>query len=128
MCGIISLLAYCLTLAPAAHGDDAAASAMPWIRLADDGRTFVFEGAGKRFVPWGFNYDHDEKGTLLEDYWETDWQRVVQDFQESRRRAVLAVPDALPSEGDQASDRQRTTPLVSSSSVPSPREREAASS
>src|SRR5262245_10303723 len=57
---------------------------VPWIRLSDDGRTFVLDGTATRFTPWGFNYDHDEKGTLLEDYWETDWPRVAEDFQEMK--------------------------------------------
>ncbi len=57
---------------------------MQSIRVADDRRTFVLEGTGKRFTPWGFNYDHDEKGTLLEDYWEADWDRVAEDFQEMK--------------------------------------------
>jgi hypothetical protein len=35
-------------------------------------------------VPWGFNYDHDEKGRLLEDYWEKEWPKVAQDFVEMR--------------------------------------------
>jgi len=38
------------------------------IRVSDDGRGFVTD-AGIRFTPWGFNYDHDETGRLLEDYW-----------------------------------------------------------
>jgi hypothetical protein len=57
---------------------------MPWIRLAADGRSFVLDGTGKRFTPWGFNYDHDEKGALLEDYWERDWPRVEEDFKEMK--------------------------------------------
>ena len=38
------------------------------IRVSDDGRGFVTD-TGSRFTPWGFNYDHDENGRLLEDYW-----------------------------------------------------------
>ena len=34
---------------------------MPWVRVADDKQTFVLETCGRPFVPWGFNYDHDEK-------------------------------------------------------------------
>src|SRR5262249_8884041 len=54
------------------------------VRPAADGRSFVLDGTNKRFIPWGFNYDHDEKGTLLEDYWESDWNRVAEDFQEMK--------------------------------------------
>ena len=28
------------------------------------------------FVPWGFNYDHDETGRLIEDYWDDEWAKV----------------------------------------------------
>lgn len=62
----------------------ASVSSMPSIRIAGDRRTFILEGTSKRFTPWGFNYDHDEKGTLLEDYWESDWPRVAEDFQEMK--------------------------------------------
>ncbi|MCI0683164.1 MAG: cellulase family glycosylhydrolase [Gemmataceae bacterium] len=57
---------------------------MPWIRVAKDGRTFVEENTFRRFTPLGFNYDHDEKGALIEDYWETDWPRVEEDFKEMK--------------------------------------------
>lgn len=39
---------------------------------------------GALFVPWGFNYDHDEKNRLLEDYWEAEWPKVEQDFAEMK--------------------------------------------
>jgi hypothetical protein len=52
------------------------------VRLSPDRRGFSLEPSGRRFVPWGFNYDHDEKGRLLEDYWENEWQKVVEDFRE----------------------------------------------
>src|SRR5262249_46666725 len=38
------------------------------------------EPSGKPFVPWGFNYDHDTQGRLIEDYWETEWDAVERDF------------------------------------------------
>ncbi|MGE5297539.1 MAG: DUF6807 family protein, partial [Solirubrobacterales bacterium] len=41
---------------------------MSRIRVSNDGRGFVTE-TGSRFTPWGFNYDHDEAGRLMEDYW-----------------------------------------------------------
>ena len=34
---------------------------MPWVRVADDKHGFVLSPSGKPFVPWGFNYDHDEE-------------------------------------------------------------------
>ncbi len=57
---------------------------MPRVRLSDDGRGFVLEGTGRAFVPWGFNYDHDGRGRLIEDYWDTEWERVEADFREMR--------------------------------------------
>ncbi len=57
---------------------------MEWVRVSRDHRSFVFERSGRRFTPWGFNYDHDEKGRLIEDYWETEWPRIEQDFGEMK--------------------------------------------
>ena len=45
------------------------AAEMDFIRVADDKRSFVLEKSGREFAPWGFNYDHDEAGRLIEDYW-----------------------------------------------------------
>ncbi|MEN6337334.1 MAG: DUF6807 family protein, partial [Phycisphaerales bacterium] len=49
-------------------GSASAAAPMGQIRVSDDGRGFV-TATGSRFSPWGFNYDHDEAGRLVEDYW-----------------------------------------------------------
>ena len=53
------------------------------IKVAADGRGFATE-SGKPFLPWGFNYDHDDKGRLLEDYWDAEWSSVVGDFAEMK--------------------------------------------
>ncbi len=45
-----------------------ASGGMERIRVSDDGRGFVTD-TGRPLTPWGFNYDHDENGRLLEDYW-----------------------------------------------------------
>jgi hypothetical protein len=60
-----------------------AVAALEWIRVAPDGTHFV-TSSGRRFVPWGFNYDHDETGRLLEDYWQSEWARVKEDFREMK--------------------------------------------
>src|SRR5262245_32300963 len=52
------------------------------IVVAADGHGFVETPSGREFVPWGFNYDHDERGRLLEDYWVGEWSKVVGDFHE----------------------------------------------
>lgn len=67
-----------------------AAKAMEWVRTGKDQRTFVRE-SGKVFLPWGFNYDHDEQGRLLEDYWDAEWPKVEKDFREMKRLGANVV-------------------------------------
>jgi hypothetical protein len=45
----------------------------------------------KPFVPWGFNYDHDDKGRLLEDYWEIEWPKVEVDFVQMKKLGANVV-------------------------------------
>ena len=71
--------------------EEPAKQKMPFIRVAGDHRTFVLENTGKGFTPWGFNYDHDEKGDLIEDYWEKDWDRVAEDFREMKELGANVV-------------------------------------
>jgi len=59
-------------------------AAMENVQIADDHRGFVLATSGIRFVPWGFNYDRDENGRLLEDYWEHEWPKIVADFREMK--------------------------------------------
>ncbi len=54
------------------------------IQVSADGRGFVCAESGKPFLPWGFNYDHDAAGRLLEDYWLQEWSSVTADFREMR--------------------------------------------
>jgi len=54
------------------------------IAVAPSGHGFVSLPSGRAFVPWGFNYDHDEAGRLIEDYWEQEWPKVEEDFREMR--------------------------------------------
>ncbi len=61
------------------------------VRLSGDGRHFVLAQTGKRFYVWGLNYDHDETGRLLEDYWQTEWARVVEDFQQMKQLGANLV-------------------------------------
>jgi hypothetical protein len=65
--------------------------AMPWVRVSDDKQGFVLSDSAKPFVPWGFNYDHDEDGRLLEDYWENEWPKVEEDFQEMKKLGANVV-------------------------------------
>ena len=53
------------------------------VRVADDRHGFALDD-GTPFVAWGFNYDHDETGRLLEDYWTAEWPKVQEDFREMK--------------------------------------------
>lgn len=64
---------------------------MDSVRIAKDQRSFVLDPSGKKFVPWGFNYDHDAKGDLIEDYWDKDWDRVAEDFKEMKQLGANVV-------------------------------------
>jgi hypothetical protein len=61
------------------------------IVVAKDRRSFVLEPSGNRFVPWGFNYDHDEHGRLIEDYWDSEWAKVENDFAQMRKLGANVV-------------------------------------
>lgn len=64
---------------------------MSRVRVSDDGRGFVLVESEKPFVPWGFNYDHDESGRLIEDYWEQEWLKIEADFGEMRALGANVV-------------------------------------
>ncbi len=66
-------------------------SRMDAIRISSNGRDFVYAGSGRRFVVWGFNYDHDREGRLIEDYWREDWDRVCEDFREMKALGANTV-------------------------------------
>jgi aryl-phospho-beta-D-glucosidase BglC (GH1 family) len=42
-------------------------------------------------VAWGFNYDHDDAGRLLEDYWNQEWPTVAADFKEMKALGANVV-------------------------------------
>jgi len=64
---------------------------MKIIRVSEDQRTFIFKESSSTFVPWGFNYDHDERGRLLEDYWDAEWPKVEEDFQEMKELGANVI-------------------------------------
>jgi hypothetical protein len=68
-----------------------AAAEMPRVVVSKDSKGFALEPSGKKFTPWGFNYDHDEKGRLLEDYWEGEWEKVERDFRAMRKLGANVV-------------------------------------
>jgi hypothetical protein len=64
---------------------------MPWVRVSRDQKGFVLDPSGRPFVPWGFNYDRDDKGRLLEDYWETEWPAVEAHFGQMKKLGANVV-------------------------------------
>ncbi|MCA9175220.1 MAG: cellulase family glycosylhydrolase [Planctomycetales bacterium] len=60
------------------------------IQVVENGEGFQTH-SGKRFVPWGFNYDHDGDGRLLEDYWDSDWTKVETAFREMKSMGATVV-------------------------------------
>jgi hypothetical protein len=70
---------------------DPLGNAIPRVELSRDGKGFVLRPSERRFVPWGFNYDHDEKGRLLEDYWDSEWPKVERDFARMKKLGANVV-------------------------------------
>ncbi len=73
-----------------AVNDSSASRKLPWIKLSDDRKHLV----GSEKVPfrvWGVNYDHDDSGRLLEDYWGSEWDSVVEDFSEIKALGANVV-------------------------------------
>jgi Cellulase (glycosyl hydrolase family 5) len=61
------------------------------VRVSRDGKGFVLEPSGKKFLPWGFNYDHDARGRLIEDYWHDEWDAVGRHFGEMKQLGANVV-------------------------------------
>jgi hypothetical protein len=61
------------------------------VAVTKDQKGFVLLPIEKPFVPWGFNYDHDEKGRLLEEYWETEWSKVETDLAQMKKLGANVV-------------------------------------
>ena len=72
-------------------GGTVRAEDLAWVRVAEDQRGFVLEGRERQFSPWGFNYDHDHAGRLIEDYWETEWDKVERDFRSMKELGANVV-------------------------------------
>lgn len=68
-----------------------AAAELEWIRVSDDGKGFVQVESEIPLVPWGFNYDHEGDGKLLEDYWDDKWLTVESAFQEMKQLGANVV-------------------------------------
>jgi len=80
------ILPFLLSIAPSATAGE-----MERVRVANNNRSLVLHASGRQFIPWGFNYDHDEHGRLLEDYWDSEWPKVDRDFREMKRLGANVV-------------------------------------
>lgn len=92
------------------------AAGMKTVGVSTNGIRFLLNGTNETFTPWGVNYDHDENGRLLEDYWDTEWPKVQEDFREIKELGANVVRIHLqtgkfmpkPEESDTAALRQLT--------------------
>ncbi len=84
----VAFLSLCAALCV---GGPVVAAEMEFVRVADDKRSFGLEKSGRKFAPWGFNYDHDEAGRLIEDYWDKEWPKVEEDFGEMKRLGANVI-------------------------------------
>jgi hypothetical protein len=64
---------------------------MPWIAVSKNKEGFVLDPSGRPFVPWGFNYDHDDNGRLIEDYWEDEWPTIEAHFGQMKKLGANVV-------------------------------------
>ncbi len=89
--GSASLLFVPLVLCCGGSLCSATAAEMPAVRVSDDKTGFVLAPGNKAFTPWGFNYDHDPKGRLIEDYWDDEWATVEADFRQMKKLGANVV-------------------------------------
>lgn len=67
------------------------AAGAEWVNVSDDHQGFVLAESGRSFIPWGFNYDHEEDGKLIEDYWDDQWPTVQSAFREMKELGANVV-------------------------------------
>ena len=76
----------CFALIGPGFADD-----LEWVQVSDDSQGFVLGESGTPFTPWGFNYDHEGDGKLLEDYWDDKWPTVESAFREMKQLGANVV-------------------------------------
>ncbi len=81
------------------------------IQVSADRTHFIKKPSGTKFRVWGVNYDHDDQGRLLEDYWHSEWPTVVEDFREIKALGANVVRIHLQlgkfmSSAEQANERE----------------------
>lgn len=85
---LLPLLAFAALLPPLRAADP---PKLEPVRVSRDGKGFVLHPSGTKFTPWGFNYDHDSKGRLIEDYWADEWEAVKRHFGEMKALGANVV-------------------------------------
>ena len=88
---MLTLLPQCCRSEEPPVAPSSEAKSLELIRVSDDGTHFVTGRPGQKIVIWGVNYDHDDAGRLLEDYWEKEWVTVVEDFGEIKKLGANVV-------------------------------------
>ena len=71
--------------------EPSATASLAWLQTSADKSHFVYSGTTNRFVAWGFNYDRDDSGRLLEDYWTNEWTKVTTDFRAMKKLGANVV-------------------------------------
>ncbi len=88
---VTAILGRILSCESAAQETDNPAPGLHWLSVAPQAKGFDLGETGQPFVPWGFNYDHDEPGRLIEDYWHDEWNKVQEDFAEMKELGANVV-------------------------------------
>ncbi len=68
-----------------------ARAGLEFIGVSQDGNYFVLADSHSKFTPWGFNYDRDFSGRLLETYWLKEWDAVTRHFAEMKALGANTV-------------------------------------
>ncbi len=81
---LLPLLILCLpTASPAAD--------MEPVGLSKDKHSLVLADSGRHFTPWGFNYDRDADGRLIEDFWDGEWAKIEKAFADMHEMGANVV-------------------------------------
>jgi len=64
------------------------AGAAQWVRIDEAGKGFVLE-SNRPFLPWGLNYACTTQ--LIEEYWQKDWGKVIEDFRQMKALGANVV-------------------------------------
>lgn len=84
----IILMACIFPIYPAAAGET---DEFSFVAVSEKKTGFIFVESGSSFIPWGFNYDHDSDGRLIEDYWNDEWPTVEKHFAQMKKLGANVV-------------------------------------